>query len=111
MKKRRSDTAAQLDLFTVLDRPANAEIIAFPAERMVGLMREIASELLTICEKPDRDLRYREMVRPLRAHLGALSLPPEDVRRHMDALRAGVAAQARKQLILSILHDQRGDAA
>ncbi|RWC17043.1 MAG: hypothetical protein EOS51_18105 [Mesorhizobium sp.] len=110
MKKRHSDHS-QLDFFAALDRPVYGEIVIFPTNRMVGLMRAIADELLRIPEWSDRNMRYRQMAKELKSRLEAFGLPPEDIRQQMAALRVGVGCQARKQIILSILHDQQDGAA
>lgn len=95
----------QLDLFR------RGEVIAFPADRWVGTMRTVAAELLAIPRFADRDRRWKAIVGPMRCRLIAAGVPASDVDQQLQAFRTGVLCQARRLVIIEIMHGNRGGSA
>lgn len=110
--KRHSDSA-QLNFFAILEDPAPVfgEVVMFPADRWIGEMRAVASRLLMMPGHRDRDHYWKRFIQARERKLRTLGIPAEEVRRQFLAFRIGVQCQARRQVILEILHDQHGGAA
>lgn len=95
----------QLDLFRT------GEVVTFPPDRWLGTMRTLAAELLAIPRYADRNRHWKAIVGPMRRRLIAAGVPAGDVEQQLQAFRTGVLCQARRLVILEIMHGNRGGAA
>jgi hypothetical protein len=95
----------QTDLFR------RAEVVAFPVDRWIGTMRAVAAELLAIPRYADRNRRWKAILGPMRRRLIGAGIPPDVVDEQLEAFRAGVLCQARRHVILEIIHGSSGGAA
>lgn len=88
----------QLDLFQPI-----GNVAAFPLDRRASLKRAIATELLTVPAKPDRDRLWRKRIKRLMAELQALGLSDVEISNQIWALRTAVGCEARRQVHLKIM--------
>jgi hypothetical protein len=96
--------------FQFADPPATAELIAFPASRMRGRLRDTASFILS---KPPakRDWHRRNQAGRVWDEAKRSRLPDHIAGQQMRAFATALENEMRKQVICSILFDHHRDGA
>ncbi|AWC22214.1 hypothetical protein CO731_01670 [Aminobacter sp. MSH1] len=102
--------SGQLNLFGSMERPRSADLSVFPASKMRGSIRDAAGEILALPLSSQKAKLHTE-IGLLRLRLQRMGISPTIVVREVEAYKSGIEGEMRRQIIMTILRDERGGAA